>query len=165
MQSQLTNILRRALPRQGPRREQAVSTSFPGVGLMRREPQTLSMLGVVVGLLAFGCAGGPAHAIHEARQSQASATATARLTLDAWAQGEVTSRFAGLAFEAARTSVERERTRLATRATEAGTPATAAALADLETLSAGLARLATAAADGALATARALAVDLPEPSR
>jgi hypothetical protein len=114
---------------------------------------------LILAALSAGCTGAD-RMLEDARKGRSSAEATARATVDAWARGQVSPRFAHLAFSAARTRVEKDRARLARKDAVAADDRVRSMVADLEQVSARLAELATAAERGDVATAEALAREL-----
>jgi hypothetical protein len=142
-----TQSRRRSVPKD--LRERAAAT--------RRHLVLLLLVG-----LAPAC-GGRERVLGNARKGRDSAVGTARMTVEAWARGDVPERFARLAFEAARTRVEKDRQRLSKRPSDAADEEVASQVAELEGLSLRLARLADAADRGDVARAQELVRDLPEP--
>jgi hypothetical protein len=125
--------------------------------MYKRWPGTLPLM---LALAGMGC-GGVDHALQEAGKGRDSARATASLTTEAWASGDVSPRFASLVFAAVRARVEKDRRGLATRESDASEERVQPVIGELEDLSARLARLAGAAEQGDLAGAQSLVRDLP----
>jgi hypothetical protein len=116
---------------------------------------------LILAALTAGC--GVESMLDDARKGRLSALATAQATTEAWARGQVSPKFARLAFSAARTRVEKERARLARQDEVAADDRVRSMLAELERVSARLAQLATAAEHSDVSTAAALARDTPPP--
>jgi hypothetical protein len=113
----------------------------------------LRVTAVVIALFTLSC-GSKERALHAAQQGRASALATAQMTTDAWARGDLRPGFARLAFEAARQQVEQQRHSLAVKPQDVADPAVAGAIADLEHLSRQLAQLSEAARRSDVAAAQ-----------
>jgi hypothetical protein len=107
-------------------------------------PRLAAATALILVLAVAGC-GTVERDLQQADKGRSSAIATARLTADAWSRGEIRPRFAGLAFDAARQRVEKDRQTLAARAPKTDDRRVAAAIRSLESISASLAALAEAA--------------------
>jgi hypothetical protein len=124
--------------------------------------RSLSLLALATCVAAGGC-GGLDRALRDAAKGERSAVATARLTADAWSRGQVSARFAHLAFVAARARLEKDRQRLAQDEADASREETRAMLVRLQELSARLAQVADAASRDDLAGAQALVREIQGP--